>query len=320
MAHDFTKVANLVVHDEFAGYFAQAMVDRSTMLKSGIAAIDPAVAEIMNTTSTKGDFVKLPFFKELTKGEAEIIKDDGTELTVDKITAGEDIAVIMRRGKAFGSTDLSAMLAGADPMAAIAAGLADWWNAEKQARLFKVLDGILTTGGALASHVKDITGASAAADKLVTVDALLDAGNTLGDRKSDIIAYAMNANTENHLAKLNSSYMVRPSDKTANLVTFNGKTVVIDDNIPDGVVYLFGAGAVAMNDGKVEKPFEPFRQELASQGGIITRHAGIVHVRGVKWATTVTNPNNAALGTKTNYTLAYPHKMVRVAKLVGTIA
>lgn len=315
MSDSFTKVADLIVRDEFAEYLAQAMVDRSTLIKSGIAAVDDAITAATQAAGSRGNFVSLPFFNQLGGGVitgAEVIKDDGTKLTVEKVTASEDVAVIMRRGKAFGSSDLAAMVAGEDPLSAVAAGLADWWNAEKQKRLIQVLEGAFAS--ALASHV------SGSASTALTADAILDAANTLGDRKGDITAYAMNSSTENFLMKLNTSYMFRPSDSPARLTTFNGRTVVVDDNIADGVIYLFGQGAVALNPCAVANPVEPFRDELASQGGIISRDASIVHIRGVKWATTVTNPDNAALATSANYALAYPHKLVRVAKLVSKIS
>lgn len=315
MALTFTQVADLVKHDEFGGYFSQAMVDRSTLLKSGIAAQDPAITALVQGAGTKGNFVNLPFFNALVKKEAGPIKDDGTAADVAKITAGEDVAVIMRRVQAFGAADLAGMLAGADPMKAIAEGLADWWNAEKQMRLISVLDAVLTpTTGALKDHI------FGNATTTLTADMLLDAAQTLGDRKSDIAAYAMNSATENYLQKLNTSYMFRPSDAPARLTTFNGRQVIVDDNIADGVVYLFGQGAVAINPGQVEMPFEPFREELKSQGGIVTRDASIVHVRGCKWKVTTTNPANSALATAGNYELVYDHKLVRVAKLISKIS
>lgn len=320
MSKSFTQIADLVTHNEFGGYVAQAMVDRSTLLKSGIAVQDPAITELVMGAGTKGNFVNLPFFNALTKGEADPIKDDGTELSVQKITAGEDIAVIMRRGQAFGATDLAGMLAGADPMQAIANGLADWWNAEKQLRLVSVLNGLLCATGALSDHVVDLTGESSAADKALTPEAILDAAQVLGDHKGDIIAYAMNSATENFLMKLNTSNMYRPSDTPARLATFNGRAVIVDDNLANGEIILFGAGAVAINPGRVENPIEKFREELKSQGGIVSRDTSIVHVRGCKWAVTTTNPNNAALATATNYAKVYDHKLIRVAKLKAAIA
>ena len=313
------KINELIKHDEFAAYVQQAMLDRSTLIKSGIAAVDPAIAEKCNAAGAGGDFVHLPFFKELDKGsshEAAQLKNDGTDAPVQTAETAEDIAVICSRVQAFGTADLDALLAGADPMLALSNGLADWWNKERNKRLISVLNGAL---GAVSSLVKDITGET---DKVVTADALLDAAQLLGDRKSELTAYAMSSATETHLQKLEGSDLFKPSEIPGNLKVYNGRLVIVDDNIADGTVYLFAPGAVAYNQCpyKASAPqFEPFREELKSQGGIVTRDRSIIHVRGIKWATTDTNPTNATLATPAKWSLVYPTKAVRVCKLVGTL-
>lgn len=313
------KINELIKHDEFAAYVQQAMLDRSTLIKSGIAAVDPAIAEKCNAAGAGGDFVHLPFFKELDKGtshEAAPLKNDGSDAPVQTAETAEDIAVICSRVQAFGTADLDALLAGADPMLALSNGLADWWNKERNKRLISVLNGAL---GAVSSLVKDITGET---DKVVTADALLDAAQLLGDRKSELTAYAMSSATETHLQKLEGSELFKPSEIPGNLKVYNDRLVIVDDNIANGTVYLFAPGAVAYNQCpyKASAPqFEPFREELKSQGGIVTRDRSIIHVRGIKWATTDTNPTNATLATPAKWSLVYPTKAVRVCKLVGTL-
>ena len=313
------KITELIKHDEFAAYAQQAILDRSTLIKSGIATIDPAIAEKCNAAGAGGDFVHLPFFKELDKGashEAAPLKNDGTDAPVQTAETAEDVAVICSRVQAFGTADLDALLAGADPMLALSNGLADWWNKERNKRLISVLNGAL---GAVSSLVRDITGET---DKVVTADALLDAAQLLGDRKSELTAYAMSSATETHLQKLEGSELFKPSEIPGNLKVYNGRLVIVDDNIADGTVYLFAPGAVAYNQCpyKASAPqFEPFREELKSQGGIVTRDRSIIHVRGIKWATTDINPTNATLATAATWSLVYPTKAVRVCKLVGTL-
>ena len=315
------KINDLIKHDEFAAYVQQAMLDRSTLIKSGIAAIDPAIAEKCNAAGAGGDFVHLPFFKELDKGtshEAAPLKNDGTDAPVQTAETAEDIAVICTRVQAFGAADLDALLAGADPMLALSNGLAGWWNKEHNRRLIATLNGAL---GAVSSLVLNLTtkeGATAA-DKVVTADALLDAAQLLGDRKSELTAYAMSSATETHLQKLEGSDLFKPSELPGNLKVYNGRLVIVDDNIAAGTVYLFAPGAVAFNPCPVEKPVEPYREELKSQGGIVSRDASILHVRGIKWATTDTNPTNDTLATAAKWSLVYPTKAVRVCKLVGTL-
>lgn len=316
------KITDLIKHDEFAAYAQQAMLDRSTLIKSGIASPDAAIAERCNAAGAGGNFVHLPFFGQLDGGgniEAAPLKNDGTEASVKSAETKEDIAVICTRVQAFGATDLDALVAGSDPMLALANGFADWWNKERNLRLINVLNGSL---GAVSGLTLDITDSTSDADKLVTADALLDAAQLLGDRKSELTAYAMSSATETHLQKLEGSDLFKPSDIPGNLKIYNGRAVIVDDNIADGTVYLFAPGAVAYNQCpyKASAPqYEPFREELKSQGGIVTRDRSIIHVRGIKWKTTTTNPNNATLATTSNWEQAYAKKAIRVCKLVGTI-
>lgn len=314
------KIADLIKHDEFAQYVQQAMLDRSTLIKSGIAATDPRIAERCAAAGAGGDFVHLPYFSQIDRGgdiEAGQLKNDGSEASVQTAETKEDIAVICTRVQAFGAADLDALTAGADPMNALAAGFADWWNKERNLRLIKILNGAL---GAATELTLDIT--DEASDNIVSADALLDAAQLLGDRKSELTAYAMHSATETHLQKLEGADLFKPSDLPGNLKVYNGRTVIVDDNIPAGTVYLFAPGAVAYNQCpySAEAPqFEPFREELKSQGGVVTRDRSIIHVRGIKWATTDTNPNNATLATASKWARTYPVKAIRVCKLVGNI-
>ena len=313
------NIADLIKHDEFADYVRQAMLDRSTLIKSGIAAVDPAIAEKCNAAGAGGDFVHLPFFKDLDKGsahEAAQLKNDGSEAPVQKAETAEDVAVICTRVQAFGAADLDALLAGADPMLALSNGFADWWNKERNIRLISVLNGALS---AVPELVKDISGES---ESVVSADALLDAAQLLGDRKSELTAYAMSSATETHLQKLEGTDLFKPSELPGNLKVYNGRLVIVDDNIANGTVYLFAPGAVAYNQCPYTASapqFEHFREELKSQGGIVTRDRSIVHVRGIKWAKTDTNPKNATLATAAQWARAYPTKAIRVCKLVGTL-
>lgn len=330
-----TKIADLIKHDEFAQYFAQAMLDRSTLFKSGIAVPDPAIAERCNAAGAGGDFVHLPFFNELGNGgsyEAERMVEEQAA-TPDKITAGKDVAVICNRIKAFGSTDIAAFQSGADPMKAIAEGLVDWWNKEHNVRLIATINGALGAMTGANTHTLDISAEDGTA-RILTGDAMLDAAQLLGDQKTALTAYAMSSASETHLQKLEGTQLFKPSETPAFLKTYNGRAVIIDDNIPNGVVFIFAAGAVAFNEcpyAPDTPKFEPYREELKSQGGIVTRDRSIIHVRGVKWNKTDTNPANAKTGTagqtgyvpglsdSGNWALAYPAKAVRVAKLVASL-
>lgn len=333
-----TVIGDLITNTQFLRYFALAMNDRSRLLKSGIVGVDAEIQARCDAAGFSGNFVKLPFFNVLATGaghtEERIV--EGTALTPDGITAAEDQAVITRRGKAFGATDLSAEISGEDPMQTIANQLADWWNVRKEAKLFATLKGVFADNVANDSSdlVLDITNEQGSA-------AILDKGTInlaaqlLGDKKTELTAIAMNSAAETVLANMDmNAGLYRASDNPAILSKYNGRDIFIDDNCgydsstKVAEIYLFGRGAVANAAVPTRVPFETGRDKLKGEDFLVTRVSEIVHVRGIKWNATDANPDNAKYGTKGqtgyiagledagNWDRVYDKKDIRVVKLI----
>ena len=158
------------------------------------------------------------------------------------------------------ATDLSAALAGKDPMKAIGELVARFWSRDLQKELIRVLNGIFGTIPAvtgdtakpeetrLASNLLDISGKSGAAANW-SGSAFIDAEQLLGDAKAQLTGIAMHSATEAELRKQNMIQTIRPSED-ASFDVYQGKRVIVDDGCPveKGVytTYLFGNGAVAL--------------------------------------------------------------------------
>jgi len=333
-----TVIGDLITNTQFLRYFAKAMNDRSRLLNSGIVGVDAEIQARCNAAGFSGNFVKLPFFNALATGtghtEERIV--EGTALTPDGITAGEDNAVITRRGKAFGATDLSAEISGEDPMMTIANQLADWWNVRREAKLFATLKGVFADNVANDSSdlVLDITSASGSA-------AVLDKGTInlaaqlLGDKKTELTAIAMNSAAETVLANMDlNAGLYKASENPAVLSKYNGRDIFIDDNCgynsttKVAEIYLFGRGAVANAEVPTRVPFETGRDKLKGEDFLVSRVSEIMHVRGIKWAVSDTNPDNTHTGTSgqtgyiagledaANWDRVYDKKDIRVVKLI----
>ena len=337
----FTNLANVIGHDAFAQYFNRALIERSTFFKSGILATDPVIAQKCAEAGFGGFMVKLPFFNALSTSIAEE-RIDEHDLTPKNVTTGEDVAVIIRRAISFGSNDIAADVAGADPMRVVAEQLADYWNARNERRLFSVLKGVFaknvkTDGSTL---VLDITGKEGGLANL-SKDTLLWAAQLLGDRKTELTAIAMNSMVETYLAALDTNAgLYRASDAAATLPKYNGRDIIVDDNcLYDSnskkvEIYLFGRGAVAYCDCPVKVPFEVGRNALTAGGQdyLVSRIGNICHVRGYKWAVTDANPDNVKTGTSGqggyiagledagNWDRVYDKKDIRVVKLIAKLA
>lgn len=308
----------------FTPFFNKAYHDNSVFLRSGIAATDPVIAARCAQAGFGGKTVNMPFWGDLT-GDDNVSSDTG-DIEISRIAAGQDVAVVTRRDKAFGITDLAVDLAGADPMGWIASRLGAYWAKRDNVKVIQTLKGIFASGGAGANLVYDISGESGTG-ALLDKDTLIWAAQLLGDQKANLTAVAMNSAAEAFLASLDAqSTLYRPSDARGTLPTYNGKSIVMDDNLgydPStkvAEIYLFGAGAVALNDCPSKNPFEAGRDPLKNGGEdyVVSRHAGIAHVRGIKWTGTPAgaSPTNAELATAANWTKVYDDKDIRVVKLV----
>lgn len=329
---DVVSAANM---SAFLAFFNKAYHDNSAFLKSGIAATDPAIQSRIAEAGVGGYLVKMPFWGDLD-GEEEKLVDAGsggadTSLTVSKIAANQDVAVITRRAKAFGITDLAVDLAGDDPMGWIASRLGAYWARRDEAKLLATLKGIFTAStGAGKDNMIDLSGAALGKTTILT------AAQVLGDRKTELVGIAMHSAVEAALAGLDvSSTLYKPSEG-GTLSSYCGKSLVMDDNLrynpesttKDGLaagcaeIYLFGRGAVALADAKEKTPFEAGRDPLKNGGEeyVVSRHANIAHLRGIKYKGTDSNPDNTVLATAANWEKVYNTKDIRVVKAIVKIA
>jgi len=317
----------------FTQFFNKAYHDNSVFLRSGVAATDPVIAARCAAAGFGGKTVNMPFWGDLT-GDEEVLADVSgsadTNLSINNISAGQDVAVITRRAKAFGITDLAVDLAGDDPMGWIASRLGAYWARRDEAKLLSTLKGIFTaTTGAGADLVYDISGETGSA-AVLGKDTLLWAAQLLGDKKANLTAVAMNSAAETLLTTIDAqSSLYKPSEQ-GNLASYNGKTLIVDDNLAydsttkKAEIYLFGAGAVAMNDCPEKMPFEAGRDALKNGGQdyVVSRHAGICHLRGFKWTSntcTGATPTNAELETVANWSKVYDNKDIRVVKVIAKL-
>ena len=333
-----SDVVNAASMQAFTAFVKKAYLDSSAFIKSGIAASDPVISARCAAAGFGGKTVNLPFWGDLD-GDDEVIADAGsdggdTTLAIAKLSAGQDVAVITRRAKAFGVTDLAVDLAGDDPMAWIASRIGAYWARRDEAKLLKTLAGVFgksTTGtGSDVSYAGDDLTLDLSSETLGKTT-LLTAAQLLGDRKAALTGLAMNSAAETALSSIDAqSTLYRPSDAKGTLPTYNGRAIVMDDNLGYDAstkvaeIYLFGAGAVALDEVPSKVPFETGRDPLKNGGQdfVVSRHAGIAHVRGIAWQGTAAgaSPTNDELAKPANWKKVYDTKDIRVVKLLVKIA
>lgn len=336
-------IGNLPIDlEKVASYSLEETTYNSSLVDCGIMARDAEFDAVAAGTGTTG---KMPFWKDLS-GDSEVLPTDGnTSLATSDIGAGLDACAINHRGKAFKVNDLVKELAkvqandsNADPMAIIANRLGIYWAGEYQRMLLAILKGAFAATS-MSGLVLDVTAESAAADRTINAETLIDAEGKLGDRGSALQAIMMHSETERKLRKDDLIDYIKPSEGGKPIAYYGDKRVLVNDELPVETVttgedsnkvtktvyttYLFGPGAVALGEATPDYPaLEKDREALKGNDILITRRKNIIHPRGIKFKgePAGVSPTNTEFATGTNWERAYEPKNIRVVQFKHLLA
>lgn len=319
-----TSIADMqIVPQKFTEYTLQRTTEKSTLVKSGITTSDARVATLINGLPRGGNMVQMPFFNALT-GEDEVFGEE--TMTPDGISTGSEWATLLIRQKAWGDTDLSKVFGGADPMAAIADLVADWWITREQAIMLATLKGLFVKEtGALAAHILDVS--ADVSENVISVDTTLDAKQLMGDAYDKLGVVFMHSATFTRLQKNQQITTEYDSDLKVEIQYYLGYRVIVDDGMPvtGGVydTYFIGKGAFAREDGMPQGLVgtETDRDSLASKNILINRRAIVLHPMGVSFQKPESfeggkkYASNNDLAAAANWKLAVDHKKVPIVCL-----
>lgn len=329
-----TALADIIIPTEFEKYAIERTAQLSEFGQSGIIEHAP---EFDDLASGGGREVHMPFWKDLTA--ARQLLADNASLAVNKIGSDQDIARIHNDAQVWSVNHLAKAVSGDDPMAAIVDLVADYWARTDQTLLLSSLKGIFAAasmaGNKLAIASETVAGQSAVTR--LNGATFVDATVKLGDRGDRLVAIAMHSATEAALRKLDLIDFIPDSEGKAQIKTFQGRRVIVDDGMPvragttDGQVYTsylfgpgaFGKGAAALGSAPLQGGFgtegvEIARVALDSDTVLINRRRYILHPRGVKFnsaAVAGDSPTNAELENGANWTRVFENKNVRIVAI-----
>lgn len=304
----------------FENYVVNRTSELSAIFQSGIITRDSKFDQL---ASEAAQVHNMPFFTDLNGDSEDIV--EGTSLTEAKIGSKMDTSTTIRRAKMWGATDLSAQLAGTDPMSAIGDLVAGFWARDHQKELLNILDGVFAATS-MADHVLDISGKTGKAAAF-SGEAFIDAMQLMGDARNSLTAVVMHSATKSYLDKLNLIQTIRQSDAVS-FDTYMGRRVIVDDSCPAAggsyTTYLFGEGAIAYGVGSPVGlvPVEVDRDKRKGSGVnyLISRKAFIMHPRGVAWKNKTRahaeSVSRAELKDAGNWERVYEPKQIRIVKFV----
>lgn len=340
MGAGVTRLADVVVPEIFSPYVQQMTQEKSRLIRSGAIALDDRLNGVL---AGGGLTFNEPSFKDLDNDSDNSSNDDPTSnSTPNKIGSSTEIQVRLSRNNSWSSMDLSADLAGVDPLNAIASRVSDYWTRRHQAALVATVNGMFADNAAApvgTEHVQNdmthkVSGAAFAAGVTnFTAESFIDATATMGDSMEDLSMIMVHSLVYARMLKNNLIDFVADSvnGQAVRIPTFLGREVIVDDGVPrtGGVFdsWLFGRGALrgGMNSPKTATEVE--RKASAGNGGgqeiLYNRTEWIIHPVGHAYVGTAASggPTNATTANNLSHGDSWKRvfserKHIKVARLI----
>ena len=264
----------------------------------------------------------MPFFEDL-QGDADNIVE-GQTIEAQKITSKKDVSTTIMRRQKWSASNLSAALAGKDPMAAIGDLVAGYWARQYQKELINILAGVFASTS-MKDHILDISALEGEAAN-ISASAVIDTLQLMGDAQDQLSAVVMHSATKAYLKKKNLISTERDSTNVE-FDIYQGRRVIVDDGCPvvSGVytTYFFGTGAIAYGEGSPVRFVQTETKRDPDDGAgvdmLYNRRCFIMHPRGVAWTnkkrTNPESPTRAELADATNWNRVYESKAIRMVAM-----
>ena len=255
----------------------------TTMLQSGAVVEDSEIAGLISNGS---NYFTVPFYDVLSG--VEDVYNGVNNFTGATLTGGTYSGVVYgRMAKWSAKSFIKDFNSGADPMAQIVAGVANFWIKARQTRLLGILGAIFGIAGDadFALHTTKLATATASATDANRIgatsvnDAIVKANGDHADGYSLAIMHSVVANRLANLQLLEFSKYTDASGITRALPigTINGMSVIVNDGVPvassatasgekEYTTYILGQGAIRYASAPVDVPSEMDRDPNANGG------------------------------------------------------
>lgn len=354
-----TQISDVIVPEIFTPYVQQLTAEKTRLIQSG-ALVPSAVLD--NLLSGGGLTFNVPSFRDLESTEENVSTDDiadsinftqtnfagadvaginaslnaiANDSVPNKTGTSQEVAVRLSRNNSWSSSDLTAALAGDDPMESIATRVANYWSRRLQAAFVATVRGVLADNAQAAptgddgDYTVDISGgAFVNGTTNFSAEAFLDATLTMGDSMGDLTMVMMHSVVYNRAQKNNLIDFIPDATGQTMIPTFLGREVIVDDSMPrNGNIYetwLFGTGAVQLGQNSPANPTETERLPSAGNGGgqevLYSRVEWTIHPTGHAYTGSTAaagGPTNAVLADPASFDRVYPErKQIPLARLI----
>lgn len=333
-------------------------VTKSELAKSGAVGTNEQAASALST-QTGSLYARVPYFGRISGGTSQN-NDGATDIQSTGTSTYEQGFIVASRMDSWTEKNFSKNItAGVDFMDNVAAQIGDYKIEVKQAIILAMLKGVfsMTTSGStvpakaakefIEKHTYDITKETGVDEpgmvKATTLNkAIQKAG---GDNKNIFKLAIMHSEVATNLENMKLlKYMTYTDadgiERELALATWNGRTVLIDDNMPTEDVtatggnytayttYVLGEGSIILDDIGDSVPYEMSRnpEKNGGQDTLFVRDRYICGVDGVSFekpSSITASASNTDLATGTNWNIindgekAIPHKAIAIARIIS---
>lgn len=342
-----TRISDVIVPELFTGYAQQKTMEKTRIIQSGVLTRDAALD---NELKGGGKIFHSPSFNDLDNSEENTSNDNPTDLsTPNKIGTLMESQVRLSRNNSWSSMDLTAALAGADPMTAIGALVGGYWGRRLQVAFVSTWRGVFASNdqtvvaggtGDGDAYSGDMTHSQLEFEADGTTPKFVDGVTnfhkfsaintnlTMGDSIDELGTMFVHSIIYGSMQRQNLVTTVPLADGVTSIKVFQGYRVIVDNSVPhnNGVyeTWFFGRNVSRLGMGSPLVPTEVERTAAAGAGGgqetLHNRLELIIHPVGFAWvnaSVAAGGPTNALLTTGSNWKRAFTEReQVRAARLV----
>ena len=317
-----TKITNVVVPEVYSDYAMERSIYHSALYKSGIVVRDNTIDTNLNGGAKQ---FTTPFWKDLIHpNNMDEVPDEEQNVGTDNIEASEFNVRRQFRVKKWGANDMSAVLAGEDPIGAITGMVENFWYKALQNTLFASVRGVIADNAIsnAGDMILDLTGKTGL-DAHISSEAIINAIFLMGDKFQEISAISMHSVPYSRLVQNNLIDFTPDSEQNVGFGTYLGKTVILDDDQTstietigeaDTPVYwttLYKRGAFGYGESASNYLMTEVDRNPDKGGGIDFLHSRRVfalHPAGFHWVEGTLSkefPTNTELAVADHWTRAY---------------
>lgn len=327
---DIGSLTRLSTSAPFEKYLTDEIYYRSAFVQSGVLTLDSRLNGVGGIKAEIPFFNPLDFVEESVNSSATWGTAGTGNYTTQKQTAGTQYGVWTTRGAAFAADDLSQVQTGEDALGNIRSQLAADIATKQTTKLISMLTGVF--GTALAGNVLDVSEATAGNEdetNFINVTNVTRSKFLLGERANELDCIAMHSLVAARLQEIGQLTFSAPAGLTTgsniafggggvgvtrtDVGWFSGLKVIIDDQLPiigtagenqQFVCYLFGSGAIKTGS-QFAMSIETERNILSRQNIMAITYNNCLHIPGVSYAGSTTDPENSDLADKSNWSFVY---------------